>query len=132
LDSAVKQEGPRSQELISETGLPASFPSLGRAGHARLPVFVNAQAVDPITKRSVSGTVTDLGAAGCFVETKQTLPVGAIVTVCFESVERTFQCRALVTEIVFKRGVGLTFLAADPTERISLLDWLGQLGGPRS
>lgn len=99
-----------------------------KRSESRLRTSVDVETADPITGMSVIGTAVDLGFGGCFIETKYPLPEGTNVGVCFSVEGRSFRCHALITHVIRDRGMGLAFTEADPSEGISVLDWVGSVG----
>jgi hypothetical protein len=124
----VKEQGTLTQQVLSETRNSDRLGQPERRSSPRFSVGIEATAVDFSTNASAVGKVTDMGAGGCFVETDRTFSVGTLLGLTLEAEGRSFRCRVLVTHTIKGRGIGLTFIEADPEQGISVLDWVAQLG----
>jgi PilZ domain len=129
----VKQQQTSSDPSVrSESDSETTPAQAEKRSHARYAVSVEAEVIARTSGRSTSGTVTDVGIGGFFVDTAITFPEGTETEVRLRWEGRRFRCRAIVTHVIDGRGMGLSFTETDPDQNISLMEWVNTLREPAS
>jgi hypothetical protein len=128
----VTREGKLHPAVLSEPGGPVTAEQVEKRRHARIPVSVSAEIIEPKTRARVNGRVTDLGVGGCYVDTMNTFAQGTQVEVFLRWEGRALHCLALVAYVVTGRsiGMGLAFTGIVSGQQSTLLDWISESGGP--
>jgi len=80
--------------------------------------------VDKESGSQVESRVTDLGPRGCFVNTGDPFPLGAIVAVRITKERKSFDAEARVVFSSAGKGMGLFFSSIDTTQRAILDEWV--------
>jgi PilZ domain-containing protein len=124
----VKQENGNGRLSSTSSNHKITVQQVEKRSHFRIAVSIRGEMVELSTGAHVIGMASDLGFGGCFVETKHPFPAGTKVGVRLSWEGSTFRCRGLVTHADGAHGMGLVFTEADPSETVSVLDWLTSVG----
>jgi hypothetical protein len=122
----VKREETLQQAASLDSSLSAIQEDTEKRRHARVPVSVGVEIIDPQTHMRIAGRVTDFGVGGCYVDTITTFPKGTLVDMFLHWQEQKLHLRALVSYIATGRsiGMGLAFTGASAEAGTTILDWL--------
>ena len=99
--------GPRQDQPVLETAIPATSSQLERRSFSRLPCKIPARAVAN-SGPTIIGTLSDISLNGCFIQTPHTVPVGSELKLSLE-VEEGPQSRGLVRRSLPSKGMGVEF-----------------------
>ena len=83
------------------------------------------------TRRAVWGTATDLSRGGCYIETAQPLPIGTRVKLRLTFGDIPLSIEARITTSHPQVGMGMAFLAGDPSQQETLATILDNVAGIR-
>jgi PilZ domain len=127
-----QQQSSNYLAVVSEADPESTLAQSKKRGHPRYPGSLDAEASARTNGLSANETVTDASVRGFFVDTTAIFPAGTEVEVRFSWEGRRFRCRAVVTHLVDRRGMGLTFTATDPDQNRSLIEWVNALNDSAS
>ena len=75
---------------------------------------------------SLKARTSDLSSNGCYLDTVNPLPQGAVVTVHIKHGDRTFVAQGVVAHVQLNMGMGVTFIALESGCSALLESWLGE------
>lgn len=101
-----KAKPPQSQPSPKEN-IPATASTVERRGFSRMPCQIPARVVTG-SGSSMTGVLSDISLNGCFVETRDSIPVGNEIELFLE-VKEGPQSRALVRRSIPAKGIGIEF-----------------------
>jgi hypothetical protein len=104
-------------------------PTFERRRAARYSFGGVAEVIDPESGKHVVGVTRELGTNGCFVKTKNIVPVSANVLVNITCNNRTFAALGRVVYLLDDEGMGIKFETITPADRAILTEWLAQSTG---
>ena len=88
-----------------------------------------AEVTDADSGKHVVGVTRELGAHGCFVKTKNILPVSTDVMMKITYNNKTFAALGRVVHLLDEEGMGVKFETIAPADRAILTEWLAQSAG---
>ncbi len=90
----------------------------------RFPFIASAEVLEESNSSQLSARISDISAAGCYVDTINPLPGGTPVRVKIFNETQSFEAPATVAYSVAHLGMGLGFGEVPPSSRDVLRDWL--------
>lgn len=93
----------------------------------RCPFVATAEVNDVSTGTKLSARTSELGIGGCYVETLNPFPEGALVHLRILKDEGVFETKAKVVYCHSNCGMGLAFRDTTAQQRSLLEDWLAQM-----
>ena len=93
----------------------------------RYAVMAMARVIEPRSMANADGRCTDLGVAGCYVDSINPFPAGSSVRVSVWQGSRRFESQASVVYSLPGMGMGLVFTEMEPSERATLQAWVREL-----
>lgn len=83
--------------------------------------------VDSSSTLRISGRASEISRKGCYVDCRNSLPVGTILNLQILRDQGTFACKAKIIYVHENFGMGVTFVDASD-EQLKILDgWLAEL-----
>lgn len=95
-----------------------------RRRYPRFPLIAAAEVREENNGSRLSARVSDISAAGCYVDTINPLPCGTLVRVKIFNETQSFEASATVAYSVAHLGMGLSFGEVVPSSREVLQAWL--------
>ncbi len=95
----------------------------------RYPFTAEAEVIELQSGTRIMGRMSDLAREGCYVDTINPFPLGAIVKVRLTQEKNFFEGQAKVVYAQVGMGMGLFFTSAKPEQLWVLEKWLGELSG---
>ena len=92
----------------------------------RYPFFASAELTESATGAPTAAQTSNLGFNGCFLDTSNPLPAGAIVGIQITHQGQVFAARSVVAHSHPKTGMGLKFIALDSGCASILENWLDE------
>jgi len=119
--AAVMSDPPKvkpPQQPSPKANIPVTSSTVERRGFSRVPCQVPVRVVTGSWK-SITGVLTDISLNGCFVETRDSIPVGNEIELSL-AVKEGPQSRALVRRSLPAKGIGIefTFMTAPNFRRL--------------
>jgi hypothetical protein len=114
---------------IKKTGSPARVSASELRGLPRYAFTAIAEAVESESHARISGRLSDLGEGGCYFEVMSPFAVGHNVRLQIFKDDQEFAAKATVLYSTAGIGMGLAFTDIEPTERLLLDRWIGELSG---
>lgn len=90
----------------------------------RFPFIASAEVHEESDGSRLSARISDLSAAGCYVDTMNPLPDGASVRVRIFNEMQSFEAAATVAYSHTHLGMGLKFIEVHPNSQNVLREWL--------
>jgi PilZ domain len=103
-----------------------------RRSHKRFPFTASAEVVDIHSRTRLLGRTSDLGAAGCYIDTLSPFAKGTAVRLRLEHDQKKFETAAVVAYSSAPMGMGLTFTEIRPDQLDILIYWMAMLNGEPS
>jgi hypothetical protein len=95
----------------------------------RYPFSTAVEVTDIHSGGKMSGRTSDLGLGGCYIDTLNPFPVGTEVKVRILRGNEIFEAQAKVTFSQPTMGMGLAFVAAQPSHVRTFRKWIGEISG---
>jgi hypothetical protein len=93
----------------------------------RYPISASAEAIEPLSGRRVSGSVSVISRSGCYFRTIDTQTPEAVLNLRIEWRESSFETWARVVHSIPGDGMGIGFIDTDPGQLALLFRWLEEL-----
>ncbi len=100
-----------------------------RRSHPRYACTAATEVVDMGSGARSNGRTADVGRGGCFVDTINPFPVGALVKIRITREGATFEAQAKVVYAMVGMGMGLMFTSAEAAQYQVLEKWIAELAG---
>jgi hypothetical protein len=105
---------------------------LEQRSFSRYSLAASAEVTDVKSQTRLNGRVSDLGRAGCYVDTISPFVVGKDVKVRIVKDKTWFSAEGRVVYSTIGMGMGLIFSVVQPAERLILEKWIAELSGEPS
>jgi hypothetical protein len=103
-----------------------------RRRHLRFPFIASVEAIEPQSRATLKGRVSDLGFGGCYVDTMNPFAIGTLIKIQLSNEKTTFEADARVMFSHTGMGMGVAFVSAMPDQLQVLHKWLAELAGKTS
>jgi PilZ domain len=97
----------------------------------RYPFAANAELVDLESGKQVDGVTSDISHGGCFVCTKQLLPIRSRARMKLVRKGKTFEALVFVRIVKPRIGMGIEFFDLDAANVAQLARWIDSFRGDR-
>jgi hypothetical protein len=114
---------------IEKAGSPARVAASEGRALPRYAFTAIAEAVESESHARISGRLSDIGEGGCYFEVMSPFAVGHNVRLHIFKDDDEFAAKARVLYATGGIGMGLAFTDIEPTQRILLDRWIGELSG---
>lgn len=104
-------------------------PHSERRGTPRYCFIATAEIIEPSTQMCISGRVSEISRAGCYVDILNTLPKGTPIRVRISADSGTFETAGTIVYVQENMGMGIGFVDPAPDQRQVLEAWLAGLAG---
>jgi hypothetical protein len=98
-----------------------------RRATPRYALIATADIVEPISKMRLSGRTAEFGLGGCYVDTLNTLPKGAVIKLSIERNGSTLKIWGRVVYAHENIGMGVQFFDVSPQQQVLLKQWIAEL-----
>ena len=95
----------------------------------RYPFVASAQEGDLETGAELAGRVSELSEKGCFIDTLNSFPDGARITLTIYHAGNVFKALGKVVYVLPNMGMGVSFTKVAPQDMQVLLAWLDECAG---
>ena len=99
---------------------------------ARYSLAASAEVTDVKSQTRINGRVSDLGRAGCYVDTINPFVVDKDVKVRIVKDKTWFSAEGRIVYSTIGMGMGLIFTVVEPAQRLILEKWIAELSGEPS
>ena len=99
---------------------------------SRYSFTASVEVTDVQSQTRINGRVSDLGRAGCYVDTISPFVVGKDVKVRIVKDKTWFSAEGRVVYSTIGMGMGLIFTVVEPAQRLILEKWIAELSGEPS
>ena len=117
-----------SSDQSDSNSTPVTSPTERRRS-LRFPFSAAAEAVETKSGAKVIGRTSDLGLGGCYVDTLSPFPVGTEAKLRIQREKETFEVLSRVVYSQIGMGMGLAFVAAQPSHARLFRRWLLEISG---
>ena len=115
-----------NKESVVSTHSPRPRPGERRRA-LRFPFTAEFEALEPKSGAQIHGRVSDLGSAGCYVDTISPFPLGTAIKIRIRKDKECFEADAKVVHSQMHMGMGLAFVHAEPAQIVLFRKWLMEL-----
>jgi hypothetical protein len=99
---------------------------------SRYSFTASAEVTDVKSQTRINARISDLGRAGCYVDTISPFVVGKDVKVRIVKDKTWFSAEGRIVYSTIGMGMGLIFTVVEPAERLILEKWIAELSGEPS
>jgi hypothetical protein len=105
---------------------------LEQRSFSRYSFTASAEVTDVKSQTRINGRISDLGRAGCYVDTISPFVVDKDVKVRIVKDKTWFSAEGRVVYSTIGMGMGLIFTVVEPADRLILEKWIAELSGEPS
>ncbi len=98
-----------------------------RRSTPRYTLIATAEIVEPISNMRLSGRTAEIGLGGCYVDTLDTLPQGAVIELSIQKNGSTLKIWGRVAYTHESIGMGVQFFDVSPPQQTLLKQWIAEL-----
>jgi len=121
-DDRSKKKAGRTKPAAKEVS-----PATKKRAALRCPFVAAAEVTELSSETQISARTSELAVGGCYIETLNPLPEGALVQVRILRDQGVFEAKAKVVYSHKSFGMGLAFREMAPKQRLLLEDWLAEI-----
>jgi PilZ domain len=105
---------------------------LEQRSFSRYSLAASAEVTDVKSQTRMNGRISDLGRAGCYVDTISPFVVDKDVKIRIVKDQTWFSAEGRIVYSTIGMGMGLIFTVVEPAQRLILEKWIGELSGEPS
>jgi hypothetical protein len=115
---------------MSNLPIPSNNPSQSvetRRSEPRYSLVATAEIVDPASETRISGRLSEISRAGCYIDLLNTLPKDTLVQIRISRDQGVFESLARIVYAQEGIGMGVAFVNPSPEQQKILDAWIAEL-----